>query len=190
MTKKRRNKHTKRSEAIGQSKTPIKKPKEISTPPKKKTPKWKLIWGAITVISIFLNFYLSYITFSPNVILEYAPSILPKDEMVLPIKVLNNGTLPIYDVIAYFEDSLVTKRDNSVQDIVTRYHLRVKLGGNDYVDCAHAFPLLRNSQDRPASGKITVTVEYNPPFLWGKGIITKEFQVFEDINNNIRWTTM
>lgn len=62
------------------------------------------IWASITVISVLLNFYLAYLMLRPKIIIDYASHLIPENPIALPIKISNQGFLPIYNVICLVED--------------------------------------------------------------------------------------
>lgn len=148
---------------------------------------WKKAWFWVTVISISVNFFLAYLVLSPNVGIFYSSYVIPEKTSYLPLRVVNNGLLPIYNVNIFLNTTnLMDIAGNQIVSFKSINFLTEKIGSQDYVDYIDEqiglYELVK--------GDWEVYVTYESYFFgFTHQTQTKVFSLFKVPNQPIRWIT-
>lgn len=187
MAKKHRVQHTKR----GTEKVQSVPPQEKQSSAKESTKEGRSVVGrrisqCVTVISIFLNFWLAYLALTPKVTVDYASHLIPENPIALPLKISNIGLLSVYDVECFIEDKDVKLQNNNISTgNKTQKTITKKLSPNkpsEYVYDSIAI------MDNPISGDVLVTLKYKLPLL--RKTITSDpdvFSIYKSKDGFVRW---
>jgi hypothetical protein len=148
----------------------------------------KTIWVGITVISVLLNFYLSYLRLRPKITIDYASHLIPENPLALPIKISNQGYLPIFDLVCLTEDqNIKTNVGGIAHGNKMSCKICDKLSPNKSKDYVYNFISMGNEANI-VSGSVIVRLQYKLPII-PKVIITvpQVFSIYKSKDGYTRW---
>ena len=159
----------------------LKEPKQTESPKQRKEYIWKylrIFWYTWSVAATLLTFWLGYLALRPSVTIDYASHLI-----ALPIRVTNNGLLPLYNIKCIMDANIVDRNNNhsSVREIVL---LTNKLSHHKSVD--HIYYAFRTVKG-PQKGNVIVTINYELPMIHTNYSEQQRFEYFKTLDRYTRW---
>ena len=145
------------------------------------------LWKFVGVVSILLNFWLSYLALRPNVSVDYASNFIPKNEIALPVRVTNNGLLPVRVIRYALTDNLRTTRGNTIAGNAVSIDTFESIAPKGSVE--RVFDVI-NVDDSPSSGWIRVIVHYRFFFFPSMATAENTFRPYKNKDGTVRWITI